>query len=549
MESNPQNQGPQTLLVAVNARYSHTNLAVRYLKNALEGAGIPAEFVEYTINQPVGEILADLCRSGARRFLFSCYIWNREYVCRLGEQLRLIDPDYVLLVGGPEVSFDPEEQLTALPWADGILAGEGEVLVPQVLAAQWRPQGVFQGTGYVDLDTLPFPYEPLDQLPHRVLYYESSRGCPFGCAYCLSSADRVVRTRSLDLVFQDLQRFLDARVMQVKVVDRTFNLDGGRALAIWDYLAAHDNGVTSFQMELGGDLTRPEAVELLRRARPGLFQLEIGVQSTCPAALEAACRSTDLDRLFANVRAVGEGGNVHQHLDLIAGLPGEGFCRFGQSFDQVVALRPQQLQLGFLKLLRGSALYARRERYGLVHSPRPPYEVLRTPWISYGELTRLKAVERATELYYNSGRFTHTLEALLELAPSPFEVLLELGESLPQGRVDQYRYYDLLYAFCLGKGGDPERFRWLLKWDLCLHERPRKLPACLAGTLPPPDVRRWLAAQPLPAGWEGEWFARRVTEPGCPPGPEAVAFCRERRDLARHLVWRRLEGMPQPEEP
>ena len=350
MESNPQNQGPQTLLVAVNARYSHTNLAVRYLKNALEGAGIPAEFVEYTINQPVGEILADLCRSGARRFLFSCYIWNREYVCRLGEQLRLIDPDYVLLVGGPEVSFDPEEQLTALPWADGILAGEGEVLVPQVLAAQWRPQGVFQGTGYVDLDTLPFPYEPLDQLPHRVLYYESSRGCPFGCAYCLSSADRVVRTRSLDLVFQDLQRFLDARVMQVKFVDRTFNLDGDRALAIWEYLAAHDNGVTGFQMELGGDLTRPEAVELLRRARPGLFQLEIGVQSTCPAALEAACRSTDLDRLFANVRAVGEGGNVHQHLDLIAGLPGEGFCRFGQSFDQVVALRPQQLQLELRRL-------------------------------------------------------------------------------------------------------------------------------------------------------------------------------------------------------
>ncbi|HIX65072.1 MAG TPA: DUF4080 domain-containing protein [Candidatus Anaerotruncus excrementipullorum] len=544
MEAHPQSPAPETLLVAVNARFSHTNLAVRYLKNALEGAGIPAAFREYTINQPVEEILADLYRSGARRFLFSCYIWNRAYICRLGEQLRLIDPGYVLLAGGPEVSFDPEEQLAALPWADGILAGEGEVLVPQVLAAQWRPQGVFQGTGYVDLDTLPFPYEPLDQLPHRVLYYESSRGCPFGCAYCLSSADRVVRTRSAELVFRDLQKFLDARVMQVKFVDRTFNLDGDRALAIWEYLAAHDNGVTGFQMELGGDLTRPEAVELLRRARPGLFQLEIGVQSTCPAALKASCRATDLPRLFANVRAVGEGGNVHQHLDLIAGLPGEGFARFGQSFDEVFALRPQQLQLGFLKLLRGSALYAQRERYGLVHSPQPPYQVLRTPWISYGELTRLKAVERAVELYYNSGRFTHTLEALLELAPSPFGVFLELGEALPAGHLDQYRYYDLLYGFCLGKGGDPERFRWLLKWDLCLHERPRKLPACLAGTLPPPAARRWLAAQPLPAGWEGEWFARQVAEPGCPPGAQAVAFCRGQRDLAGHLVWRRLAGAP-----
>ena len=530
-----------TLLVAINARYSHTNLAVRSLRRALEAAGIPAEVAEYTINQPDRELLADIARREPERVLLSCYLWNIETVRRVGADLRLLFPELPILLGGPEVSFGPKERLASMPWADAILCGEGEALTPRVLRGSARPRGVFRAEGFVDLDALPFPYDDLDALQDRVLYYESSRGCPFGCAYCLSSADRVVRYRSLPLVFEDLRRFLDAGAMQVKFVDRTFNADPARALAIWRFLVEQDNGRTSFQMEVGGDLLDSGALELFRRARPGLFQLEIGVQSTCPEALEAACRKTDLPRLFRNVRAVQAAGNVHQHLDLIAGLPMEGFSRFTQSYDEVFALHPEQLQLGFLKLLRGSTLYDRRADYGLVHSETPPYEILSTPWLSFRELCRLKAVEAMTETYHNSDRFSHTLGCLMERCPSPFAAMLELGESMPDRSVGKYEYYDLLYAFCVKKGCDPERVRRLLKFDLCLHERPRRLPACLVGTEPSPEERRRLAALALPKRLYAEAFPFDVTAPGCPPGRVLLAFDHDRRDLSGHASWTRME--------
>lgn len=516
------------LLAAVNAKFSHTNLAVRDLQNVLAAAGLEAEIAEYTINQPAWEILADLARRGADAYCFSCYIWNIDMVRRVGADLRLLAPGTSILLGGPEVSFGAEEQLAAMPWADAVLCGEGEPLIAGVLREK-RPRGVYRAEGYADLDALPFPYRDLGALQNRVLYYESSRGCPFGCSYCLSSADRTVRYRSLPRVFDDLRRFLDAGVMQVKFVDRTFNLDEGRALSIWKFLAENDNGTTCFQMELGGDLLTKEQIVFLSSVRPGLFQFEIGVQSTCEETLAEICRKTEIGRLTENVRALSAAGNLHLHLDLIAGLPREDFTRFAQSYDEVFALRPEQLQLGFLKLLRGSSLYARREQYGLVYSETPPYEILCTPELSFQELVELKMVEEMTETYYNSGRFSHTLEYLLEFIPSPFAAMRALGERMPGRAVGKYEYYDLLFGLCAERGGDPETCRWLVRYDLCLHERPRKLPACCPEA--PREARRLAAQKGLPPQAHLELFPFDVTSPAREPGETAACIFYGERDL------------------
>lgn len=529
----------KTLLVAVNAKFSHTNLAVRSLKKALDAAEIPAEFAEFTINQTPDEILRGIAAFAPDRVLFSCYIWNIAMVRRIGADLRLLFPEASILLGGPEVSFDAEKQLQSMPWADGILCGEGEGQIARVLGED-RPRGVFCADAFINLDTLPFPYEDLDALQNRVIYYESTRGCPFGCSYCLSSADRTTRARSLPLVFADLQRLLDARVMQVKFVDRTFNLDAERALRIWRYLAEHDNRITCFQMELGGDLLTEEQIAFLQTVRPGLFQFEIGVQSTCGETMETVCRKTDFAKLRENVLAVKSAGNIHQHLDLIAGLPGEGFERFGKSYDEVFALRPEQLQLGFLKLLRGSRLYAQRGAYGLVHSDYPPYEILCTRELSFSELTRLKSVEEMTEVYYNSGRFEKTLEYLFRFCPSPFEAFLALGERMPRQRsVGKYEYYDLLFAFAAERGCDPEVIRWLIRFDLLRKERPRKLPDCCGESLTG-NYRREIAQLHLPKNQAAEVFPFDVTAPEHTPGVVAVVCDYEARDALGRTAYKKL---------
>lgn len=522
------------LLVAVNAKFSHTNLAVRYLKHALEQAGMNADFAEYTINQPLRDILTDIVLRAPDALLFSCYLWNIDYIRRIGADFRVLFPHTDILLGGPEVSFDAEQLLASMPWADGIICGEGEPVIAQAIKS---PRGIHRAADFADLDRLPFPYDDLETLQNRVLYYEASRGCPFGCSYCLSSADRTTRTRSLELVFSDLQRFLDARVMQVKFVDRTFNLDKTRALAIWQYLAAHDNGVTSFQMELGGDLTTQEQLSFLAGVRQGLFQFEIGIQSTCEATLAEICRATDMERLKYNTAAVKSAGNIHQHLDLIAGLPLESFERFAQSYDEVFAIRPEQLQLGFLKLLRGSTLYAKRERYGLLHSENAPYEILQTSAISFAELARLKTVEEMTEVYYNSGRFSNTLAYLLEHVKSPFWAMLALGETMPQRSAGKYEYYDLLFDFCLAQGADADACKWLIKFDICLHERPRRLPACCAGTETPAQERKAAAVLDIPKSVHLERFPFDVTSTVKTPESILIAFDYEQRSPIGHAHY------------
>lgn len=513
----------KVLLVAVNAKFSHTNLAVRYLAQPLAAAGIACEMPEFTINQQVKELVGDIFRRNASVILFSCYIWNIELICKVAADLRILCPEVRILLGGPEVSYESAELLKRYAFADGILAGEGEKIVVEAVLSSCRGE-IYRADAYVALDELSFPYENFDILSNRVLYYESSRGCPFGCSYCLSSADRQVRYRSLSLVFQDLQRFLDARVMRVKFVDRTFNLDAQRASAIWAYLIERDNGVTGFQMELGGDLITGEQIALLRKARPGLLQFEIGVQSTQQQALEKACRKTDLERLKWAVGEIQAGGNIHCHLDLIAGLPEEGFERFLQSYDEVFALRPEQLQLGFLKLLRGSKLWEQREAYGLRFSGYAPYEILETPVMGFAQMERLKGLEEMTEVYWNSGRFFYSLRYLLG-ACSAARFFLALSETMPETRPGKYEYYDLLYSFAKKQGGyDLTRLGWLLRADLCCNERPKKVAACM------PMGRRVRDRELGDGDVYGEYFPFDFC--GEDEGERVIVFDYGRRDLS-----------------
>ena len=472
------------LFVAINSKYSHTNLAVRYLYKVLKEKDVSSSFVEYTINQPVREILSSIEKENPSVLMFSVYLWNIDYVLKISNAYKLMHPEITIIAGGPEVSYDSKEFLERNPQFSAIIAGEGEMILPKVLMEK-EIKGVYTSDSFINMDELPFPYDDLKSLNNRVLYYESTRGCPFGCAYCLSSADRTVRYRSLPLVFEDLQKFLDAGSMQIKFVDRTFNLNSERAYAIWEYLIEHDNGHTSFQMEIGGDLTTMKALELLKKARVGLFRFEIGVQSTYEKTLNSVARKTDIERLKENVRIIKSYKNIHQHLDLIAGLPYETFQRFKKSYNDVFAMEPEMLQLGFLKLLKGSTLFKERKPLNLVYSPFAPYEILSTPSISFTELSKLKKVEDMTETYYNSGRFSRELAYILKLHPDPFDVFLNLGERLPARPLSKYEFYDHLYTYAETLGIDKSSMSWLMRLDLCLHEPLRKIPAnCSLGALP-----------------------------------------------------------------
>ena len=501
------------LLTAINAKYIHSNLAVYSLRAAAGSIRKQVELAEFTINHRTEDILRDIYRRKPDVLFFSCYIWNMLYVTELTAECRKVLPEVPIWLGGPEVSYDAEQFLREHPEVDGILCGEGEESFHRlgecyvnckadVEHLSQIPGLVFRksltGCGesaeaeqiqtnppapLVDLSTLPFPYEALTDLENRIIYYESSRGCPFSCSYCLSSIDKSVRFRNLDLVLPELQFFLDRRVPQVKFVDRTFNCRKSHAMAIWQYLLDHDNGVTNFHFEIAADLLDREELELIARMRPGLIQLEIGVQSTNPLTLEAICRKTDLQEIREVVSKIHGGKNIHQHLDLIAGLPHENYESFGLSFNDVYAMEPDQLQLGFLKVLKGSQMYREAEQYGIVRRTLPPYEVLRTPWLPFSDVLRLKMIEEMVENYYNSHQFDETLKELVPAFPSPFAFFEKLAEFYEGRREEQRKHsrvqrYELLLAFI--REMLPERewhYRQLLTIDYYLRERAKARPA------------------------------------------------------------------------
>lgn len=510
------------LLAAINAKYIHSNLGIYSLKAYAEeqlryhGKKDQAEISlgEYTINHSTEAILRDLYRRKPDVIGFSCYIWNIQWIRSLLPDLRAVLPEVRIWLGGPEVSFHSAGILRDNPEAELVMTGEGEETFAQLLSflvdnreemashCGYLPEKAGQLPGIVfktlsgtvietprrpvmDMDRLPFSYGSMDMkaLEHRIIYYESSRGCPFSCSYCLSSIDRQVRFRSLDRVKEELSFFLKAGVPQVKFVDRTFNSRKDHAMAIWQFIRDHDNGVTNFHFEIAADLLDQEELELLASMRPGLVQLEIGVQSANPDTLAAIRRRTDLQKIGAAAAVINRGRNVHQHLDLIAGLPYEDLASFRRSFDQVYAMEPEQLQLGFLKVLKGSYMEEMAPAYGIRASLTPPYEVLSTRWLSYGDILELKAVEEMVEVYYNSRQFTLTLEALVREYDSAYSMFLELAQYYEARGLTGFSHsrlarFEILWDFISARPQLPlEAFRDRLITDLYLRENAKSRPS------------------------------------------------------------------------
>ena len=487
------------LLAACNAKYIHSNLAVYDLKAYSSDYDEHVILTEYTINQPKDEILKDIYSSGADVVCFSCYIWNISFVRELIRDLVKILPKTAFWAGGPEVSYDAEKFLTEMPEMTGVMVGEGEKTFHDLLEfyidgkdSLEEISGIAYRTGdkiihngwreLMDLSAIPFVYEHLEKFENRIIYYESSRGCPFSCSYCLSSIDKKLRFRDLELVKKELQFFLDHRVPQVKFVDRTFNCKHEHAMTIWKYILEHDNGVTNFHFEISADLLREEEMELMSQMRPGLIQLEIGVQSTNPETIRAIHRHMDLKKLEHCVNRVHSFRNIHQHLDLIAGLPYEDYDTFHQSFNDVYQMKPDQLQLGFLKVLKGSLMQKEAEGYGIVYKEKEPYEVLSTNWLTYGEVLKLKMVESMVEVYYNSGQFWHTLEYLVPFEKDAFTFYEKLGSFYEKKGYSEIshsrmRRYEILLEYLQEETDVPtEVAAQKMLYDLYLREKLKKRP-------------------------------------------------------------------------
>lgn len=493
------------ILIGINAKYIHSNLAIHSLKAYADHHyphrphGCNLSLVEYTINQSVDSILADLYYKKPDVAAFSCYIWNWELVKTLLWELPKILPQITLWLGGPEVSFDAESLLKTFPQLAGVMVGEGEETFTELLHHYWEGTsslsticGLVYNEGYtktrplMDINQIPFAYDPayttLTTFENRILYYESQRGCPFCCAYCLSAIDKTVRLRDMKLVQSELRFFLDHAASQVKFIDRTFNCNKTHSIAIWKFIKEHDNGITNFHFEISADLLDAEQIAVMNEMRPGLIQLEIGVQSTHPDTLRAIGRHMNIERLCNNVAAIHQSHNIHLHLDLIAGLPFETYDRFAISFNEVYAMAPHQLQLGFLKVLKGSPMEQQADLYNIVFGSAPPYEVRSTQWLSYHDVLRLKKIEEMVDCYYNSGQFTHTLPVLVQLFASPFAMYEALSTFYQENGyftnvpARAYRYQILLDFAILFAPAKQTLFAELLTFDLYVRENLKSRP-------------------------------------------------------------------------
>ena len=458
------------LLVACNAKYIHSNLAVYDLQAYASDYADHIVLKEYTINQQKDDIMRDIYLEHPDVVCVSCYIWNLSFVKELMADLIKILPGADFWAGGPEVSYDAEKFLTENSEFKGVMVGEGEETFKELAGyyVEKNPQDLKDMTGIcyrdgdqiihngwrqiMDLSSIPFIYKDLSEFKNRIIYYESSRGCPFSCSYCLSSIDKKLRFRDTETVKKELQFFIDNKVPQVKFVDRTFNCKHDHAMAIWKYINEHDNGVTNFHFEISADLLREEELQEMSTMRPGLIQLEIGVQSTNPDTIKAIHRTMDFEKLKGIVDRIHSFENIHQHLDLIAGLPYEDYDSFRHSFNDVYALKPQQLQLGFLKVLKGSHMMEMCKEYGIVYKTQEPYEVLSTKWLDYDHVLKLKTVENMVEVYYNSGQFQNTLEYLENFFQDAFSIYERLGSFyMEKGYGDvshtRMRRYEILLEF------------------------------------------------------------------------------------------------------
>ena len=492
------------LLAACNAKYIHSNLAVYNLKSCSGEYSSRVVVKEYTINQIRDDILKDIYLEQPDVICFSCYIWNISFVRELVPDLKKILPQVEFWAGGPEVSYDAVEFLKKNPVFFGVMVGEGEETFHELAGyyIERKPETLsgIRGVAFrdenkgrdivhtgwrelMDLSKVPFAYSNLTEFKNRIIYYESSRGCPFSCSYCLSSIDKKLRFRDIELVKRELQFFIDNKVPQVKFVDRTFNCRHDHAMEIWRYITENDNGITNFHFEISADLLRAEELALMKTMRPGLIQLEIGVQSTNPQTIKAIRRTMDFEKLKGIVEQIHSFGNIHQHLDLIAGLPYEGYDSFHKSFCDVYALRPEQFQLGFLKVLKGSHMMEMTGEYQILYKDREPYEVLSTAWMTYGEILRLKMVESMVEVYYNSGQFKNTLVFLEKYFDDPFRMYEALGRFYEKKGYSEIshsrmRRYEILMEFAGEQKEIPsEALSDVMLLDLYLRENLKSRPS------------------------------------------------------------------------
>ncbi|MDW2797853.1 B12-binding domain-containing radical SAM protein [Clostridium boliviensis] len=583
------------LLAALNAKYIHSNPGIYSLKAytqawlkepELSDGSLQIEIGEYTINNQIDEILSDIYRRKPDAVGFSCYIWNISYILELVRDLPKVLPDVEIWLGGPEVSYDAARILEEEPNVFGIMMGEGEETFKKVIRCYLNRQRgredwdrytfpETEGTAIrgkdgrpvvnplktgVDLNTIPFLYQDMDGFENRIVYYESSRGCPFSCSYCLSSVDKSVRFRDTDLVLKELEFFLQKRVPQVKFVDRTFNCRRDHSFRIWEYLIEHDNGVTNFHFEISADLLNQDELQLMSRMRPGLIQLEIGVQSTNENTIREIRRSMDLSILRKNVEIINSYGTIHQHLDLIAGLPFEDYDSFRRSFNQVYDMKPEQLQLGFLKVLKGSYMSQKADDYEIRYKEKPPYEVLSTRWLTYGEVLKLKRLEEMLEVYGNSGQFQATMEEFCREFNTPFDMFEALAEYYDKQELSKVSHsrmarYEILERFISHR--IPKRqsyYRDLLVYDLYLRENLKSRPDFSADQEPYKDqIKAFFADEAvsrrfLNEGYEG-FEARQLIKMAHVEvfhDGRAVLFDYKKRDaLSRNAavhelgIWRR----------
>ena len=576
------------LLAAINAKYIHSNPGVyslrAFARTKIPGADI--EIGEYTINHQMDLILQDIYRRKPDFIGFSCYIWNISYIMEIVRDVKKVLPEAEIWLGGPEVSYDAKKVLTREPDVRGIMRGEGELTFTELVRAYLQREKTSVPDGYtgesfrgqakeetsgcaentrmpenaegenahsdrldlsqipgityraangeieehgpqrlLSLDEIPFYYDDMAGFENRIVNYESSRGCPFSCSYCLSSIDKTVRFRSLDLVLPELQFFLDHKVPQVKFVDRTFNCKREHTLGIWRYLVEHDNGITNFHFEVSADIFDEEELELIGKMRPGLIQLEIGVQSTNPDTIREIHRHMDLVKLKRAVDRVYDYRNTHQHLDLIAGLPYENYESFMRSFDDVYRMRPDQLQMGFLKVLKGSYMEEQVAAYDLKYRGIPPYEVLSTKWLPYSDVIRLKGVEDMVEVYYNSGQFPATMKLLEKRFQRPAEIFVNLAEYYEKNGLTGISHsrlarYEILYRFMEEDMREEERdhvtaakvpetgqpflvdFRDSLMYDLYVRENIKSRPSFASDQSPyKKEVREFFMAEEENPKW------------------------------------------------
>ena len=509
-------------LIAVNSKYIHMSPAVDSLAAFAAAGGEPAGSLCFTVNQPAEQILGRIYAENARVYCFSVYIWNVEMVFRLVKDLKKVRLEAEIWLGGPEVSCRAEQLLREHPEIRGIMRGEGEGTFLDLLRA-YRKEieaedrfSAILGISYrrtdgsiaendsrpaMDMDRLVFPYFGTEPDPNRIYYYESSRGCPFACSYCLSSIDRQVRFKSVEKTEKELAWFLKNQVKQVKFVDRTFNLEPARSLRIWRFLKENDNGITNFHFEICAELLTEEELAFLKTLRPGQVQFEIGVQTANPVTLERIHRSRNEEKLRTAVKALLDAKNIHIHLDLIAGLPEEDLESFRNSFNAVYGMHPLNLQLGFLKILSGTPMETYAREHGFVRSDFPPYEVLSTPSLSCGDLLELKAVEEMLEVYYNSHQFEKTVAALEEMYQGGYGLYRDLAEFYNKKGYDRMdharmRRYEILLEFIEEKGWDRETYVPLLLYDAAARERLKRWPSW-AGSFPKPRCFDYDRKDPL----------------------------------------------------